>query len=342
VDTSTVPLAELTPANTEVVGLNGKVAGHCGYSLPVVKYTPKDLYCVLSITRKPGPLWTDEAKVLEMRAAGRVTLFKESNRFPDGWSVGRAQQPVVVWAPSFLTNGTMRVPQHATRFLLSESVQVLVCPDVEQAESWLSEVASKAQVWFDNLLAKEPRDWASLSHVAELGGQAAREAGQRYWAYVRRAVALYFQPDTRPELAYQLFRGVVEPTYTGVTWRRFLEGMTVVYERGQYVRQEARVALSRVEISPELSATSQVLAWPVSGAIVLPAASQLQYLSGTLVAPAGPTASSGWLWSTSTVGGSVRITPGGVPVRRQAKTEPPWDEQIRAWTHSLSHFGQGE
>ena len=51
----------------------------------------------------------------------------------------------------------------------------------------------------------------------------------RYWMYVRRAIPLYFSPKAKPELAYQLFRGAVEPTYPGTTWDNFFECMRILH-----------------------------------------------------------------------------------------------------------------
>ncbi len=244
-DTTALRLTDLTPENTEVVGLNGKPAGPCGYGLPIIRHRPTGLFGVLSLARKPGPAWGHEPELREMEAAGRLTLFPEAIKLPSGWSAEKGQQPVVAWFSRFLASWPLHQPQQPTFLLLAESGPFLFCADQGDVEKWLSDLAALAQAEFDRSLAGGPPRWEWLAEVAEVGLQAAREHGQRYWMYVRRGVALYFRPAAPPELAYQLFRGAVEPAYRGVTWARFLEGMGVVYERAKYLRQEAAAEPAR-------------------------------------------------------------------------------------------------
>jgi hypothetical protein len=69
--------------NTEVRGFNGRPSARCGFSLPIICHLPTRLYCALSITRKPGLVWTTEEEIRELQAAGRVTLFRETKRLDD-------------------------------------------------------------------------------------------------------------------------------------------------------------------------------------------------------------------------------------------------------------------
>lgn len=254
----TLRLADLTPINAKVLGVNGKPGGHCGYGLPVVRHAPTRLCCILSIKRKPEPVWVPEAEMREFEAAGRLTLFTDETPLPHGWTVESGRQPVVAWMPRFAWSGLPKksVPQPLP-FIKGEPDRVLICADMEDVEKLFSDLASKTQSLFDGLLASEPTDWQWLGELAEVGLHASRMPGPRYWMHVRRCVALYFRPGSPPEIAYQIFRVSVEPAYKGVTWARFLEGMTVVVERAKYARQEARAETNRlrantiVEVRPE-------------------------------------------------------------------------------------------
>jgi hypothetical protein len=117
-----VPLSELTADNTEVRGFNGRPSATCGFSLPIICHLPTRLYCALSVTRKPGLVWTTEEEIRELQAAGRVTLFRATKRLdyhatnsiqpradeltwspeamqlPKGWNTtNERKQPAILW-----------------------------------------------------------------------------------------------------------------------------------------------------------------------------------------------------------------------------------------------------
>src|SRR5271165_3079506 len=111
-----VSLEELTAETTEVRGFNGRASVNCGFSLPIVLHKPTGLYCVLSVTREPGPIWSTQEEIRELEAAGRVTLLSGTERLtlplrpqdpvshspepielPEELDVISRKQPVVVW-----------------------------------------------------------------------------------------------------------------------------------------------------------------------------------------------------------------------------------------------------
>ncbi len=109
----TVPVEELTAENTEVRGFNGRATVNCGFSLPIVRHQPTGLYCALSVTRTPGPVWSTEEEIREFEASGRVTLLSDTERLeaasgahqvtyapeaillPNDWNVVPRKQPVL-------------------------------------------------------------------------------------------------------------------------------------------------------------------------------------------------------------------------------------------------------
>ena len=234
----TIQLADLTAENTKVVGLNGQPAGHCGYSLPIIRNLASGLYCAVSVSRKPCLLWSDNEEIQEMAKLNRLTLLKVPIRLPKSWDGKDKKQPVVAWF-SKLSRTMMKTFPESAVYEGSEFSLFLICDILEIVDKLLTEIATTAQVAFDDQLAVKDRKWELLEDTSKVALNASGEAGARYWMYVRRAIPLYFSPKAKPELAYQLFRGAVEPTYPGTTWDNFFECMRILHERGEYFRRIA-------------------------------------------------------------------------------------------------------
>ncbi len=224
-------IEELTAENTEVRGFNGRAIVNCGFSLPIVFHQPTGLYCALSVTRTPGPVWSTEAEIQELEKIGRITLLSNPERIkagsisdqviytpetvslPQDWNILPRKQPVVIWVKgSFLRHLTMNENQlpytfgNFSRWHRATPPQedqtngpylqpqfYIGCTSVQTCEDLLDQWGKQAKVCFDKELTKEHRDWLQLESVADDGLCAARNHGLRYWLYVRYCACFYFR-----------------------------------------------------------------------------------------------------------------------------------------------------
>jgi hypothetical protein len=281
-----VPLAELTHENTEVRGFNGRATVNCGFSLPIVWHQPTGLYCALSVTRMPGPVWSTEDEIRELEALGRVTLLSQTERLqpggsapakvtytpmpillPSSWNDIPRKQPIAIWVKELFLRH-LSTPENDLFYLWvndawwykavpsdadSMSQRVfetfyVACSYINKAESRLDWWGKRAKHLFDTELAKEHPDWHWLKSLADDGLCAARDHGLRYWLYVRSCAALYFGFEPEPERAYRIFQVFIQAAYQGVTWERFREEMFVIVRRAHDVRRLA--AMEHRAVSP--------------------------------------------------------------------------------------------
>jgi hypothetical protein len=187
-----VPLAELTTENTEVRGFNGRATVNCGFSLPIIRHQPTGLYCALSVTRTPGPVWSTEEEIREFEVLGRLTLLSGTERIvpttewdqavtyapepiplPDDWNATPRKQPVVIWVKSmFLHHLSMR-EQHLSytysafarwyRTAFPQTGQqedpygtfYVGCTDIRKSEYVLNLWGQQAKHGFDERLARQ-------------------------------------------------------------------------------------------------------------------------------------------------------------------------------------------
>jgi len=192
----TVPVEELTAENTEVRGFNGRATVNCGFSLPIVRHQPTGLYCALSVTRTPGPVWSTEEEIREFEASGRVTLLSDTERLeaasgahqvtyapeaillPNDWNVVPRKQPVLIWVKGrFLRNLSMTehdLPYtygHFSRWFKAappKKVQTdnpylepkfyVGCTSANKCEYLLDTWGEQAKHYFDKGLTKELTD----------------------------------------------------------------------------------------------------------------------------------------------------------------------------------------
>jgi hypothetical protein len=232
----TVPLEELNADNTEVRGFNGRAAVNCGFSLPIVLHKPTGLYCALSVTRTPAPVWSTEAQIRELETSGQVTLLSDTEGLsrvseplnvtyatkpitlqPVDWNVVPRKQPVVIWAfgrllmhlahvsrPDILLTAYnpfsewySAVPCQVQQTDDLGSKFFVTCTSTAECEMLLDHWGEIAKHRFDDDLTREQCNWQELRQVADDGLCAARDHGLRYWLYVRYCASHYFS-DSGP------------------------------------------------------------------------------------------------------------------------------------------------
>jgi hypothetical protein len=262
--TPSVRVADIPSAEVEVVGLNGRPSGGCGYSLPVIRHKPTDLHTLLGRVNSPL-LWDSKQTIDEFEQLARLTRLETPIPIPfdnlaDCYE-DESALPVVAWAtPHFLTMihdpktdvwKTALNVMHNDRLL--QTARVAVDPTARQSVSayfWLADAGdedgSGALVglfndWagqlirrYDAGLTGDPK-WDDLKRIADYGLSAARESGVRYLLYARYCAAMYYSPDGLPERAHNVFRVFVKNEFKSVTWDRFREDMRVVVMRGKDV-----------------------------------------------------------------------------------------------------------
>lgn len=241
-DGPAVRLCDLTPDNTDVIGVNGTVSGRCGYGLPIVHYKPSNSYSVLSLSRKPAPVWNSERtahpvdesirfSIQEMEESGRFTRLPNPMSLPLELAHDVPQQPVVLWVDEQIkwTRLLHVLRNRDTPTVRLDSGHLAACVTKDDAESLLSHLSLSAQHAFDRLLRDSTPDWPLLVQQADVALQASRTPAARYWSYVRKAITYFYNSEELPERAYQLFQVAVAPVYQSATWDGFVEAMNVIH-----------------------------------------------------------------------------------------------------------------
>jgi hypothetical protein len=203
------------------------------------------------------------------------TLVPEAIRLPRRWKTDTTVvQPVVLWItekfryyiPVYLGDhaGTSP-PWYVLSAQQSDPVDwgeilYLNCETLDKVEWQLDSWGRDAREMFDEQLSEAfgwwsgvPQRWGQFRQLADAGLCAARDAGLRYWLYVRYCATSYFTSErfagdeVAPENAYQTFQVLVRPFYPGVTWNRFCEDMFMVARRAQDIARLS--ALQGVPVS---------------------------------------------------------------------------------------------
>ncbi len=251
-DTPNVSLDELTIDNSEVVGLNGRPSGYCGYSPPIVRHIPSNSFCVLSYSRMPAVVWNREFVIREMAQLGRIKLLKHPLKLPLCSLNPQKQQPLVVWAKlSFLRMidlendkdfwSHLRWPSFAElplRFIDTDHRIGLNCETEESVQRLFGEYATILRNRFDLLMQQVLLYPESLKQIAMMGLQAERDLEKRYWMYARVAMV------SEKKVAEQIFRGAVQPIYKESTWDQFLNDMRSLNQQSETILTPSTVTSS--------------------------------------------------------------------------------------------------
>jgi hypothetical protein len=250
-------LTDIPNADLEVVGLNGRPAVDCGFSLPIVRHKPSDRFALLGRLGERLK-WDARGVIDEFAQLGRLTLLESpfplqaetrAKLYHDSESL-----PVVAWAtPIFLAS--VEHPQSfgvtvAAMVAMEENTQhqeVLLRGDAETVNaffwlsntrdvtSWCDQRAKELIQVYDHGLTSGPPDWPNLERIADFGLCAARDAGLRYALFVRYCAAMYFNTGLPAERALTQYRVFVRNEFKSVTWDRFREDMLAVVMRGKDV-----------------------------------------------------------------------------------------------------------